>query len=134
MEKVTINIDDSGVQRVFEIKKMNAFQAERWYLRALGLLGGAMGKLEGGDATGAEVLGALGALDFEKAQPLLTELLDCCSLVDGNFSKPINEASARDLVRSPLTLTRLRVESFKVNFGFLLSGDAFASLTKAVTD
>lgn len=133
METVTITLDDGGNSRTFEIKKMNAFQAERWYLRALGLVGGAISQLEGGNASGADVLGALGALDFEKAQPLLNELLECCALLDGNFSKAITETSARDLIHSPLTLTRLRVESFKVNFGFLLSGDAFASLTKAVT-
>lgn len=133
MEAMTLTIDDAGVTREFKISKMNAFQSERWYLRALGLLGGAFSEVKPGEASGADILGAIGRLDYEKASPLLDELLGCCALVEGNFSRPISEASARDLILSPLTLTRLRVESFKVNFGFLLDGDGFASLLGVLT-
>ncbi len=116
------------------IKPMNEFQAENWLMRAGFLLGE---KIANKDMTNIKdvkgLVQAICAVGFEKAKPLLDELLDCCYLANGNLTKPIRQAGA-GVVKSPLLLMRLRIDAAKVNFGFLLSGDASAYLSGVFTE
>ncbi len=126
---VSVTLDDAGTERSFEIVKMDAFKAERWYLRALVLVSGIFADGESlGKGNAESVLKALSLVDYEKAEPLLRELLECCFFVDGNLKKAITPNTAHGLIQSPVTLTKLRIEAFKANFGFLLDGNALSSL------
>lgn len=132
MNEVKVSFMDGETEREFSIRKMNAFQAEAWLHRA-GLL---LGK-EAIDVKDfqniPEVIKALCRVNYREARPLLDELLECCSIVVGKMKKQIS-SSEPDMISSPMTLTRLRVEALKANFGFLAHDGNFTSLIGQVSE
>lgn len=130
-EEVTIAIQDGEKEKTFVIQKMNAFQAESWLTRA-GLLLGREAVNVNDFKSMSEIVTALCRLNYNEAKPLLDELLSCCYVKSGKYKKQISE-NMPELISSPLTLMRLRVESFKANFAFLASGGNFASLVEQVS-
>ena len=124
----TIELKDGKTQRKFTIRKMGAYQAESWIIRASLACGrsGDITKLFSGDK--AAIVETLLHVRYEDAKPLLDELLECVYLVNGEELTQLNEQTAA-VIESPMTLMRLRIESVKENFGFFTDGKDFGSLT-----
>lgn len=113
------------------IQKMNAFQAEAWLIKAGLLLGKGLAEETGLNKEKFSDIGSivrsLCSVDYEKSKPLMDELLACCYIVEGNYKKQVT-ANAADMIQSPITIMRMRIDSAKENFGFLLSGKGLSSL------
>ena len=74
MDDITLKINDAGHDMTFVIEKMSAFKAEGWLIRAGLLLGREAITAEGvKDYRG--LVAALCKVEYEKAAPLLDELL-----------------------------------------------------------
>ena len=65
---------------------------------------------------GEKGLGIFSGITPEKVQPLLDDLLACCSRVMGQSRQLCTPATVDGYISDVKTLFRLRVESFKVNF------------------
>lgn len=127
----TITIDDRGNQLTFKIREMSATRLESWIIRA-GLLLAGSGLLPEGEkvrdtsdalnAAGRVMaergLTALGAIDYEKARPLLDELLGCCYHVGAGFEHQLTPEVADGIIEDVKTLFTLRQEAMGINFGF----------------
>lgn len=121
-----ITIQDRDQELIFTIREMPATKLESWIIRALLLLAGSGAQVPGGTdikAAGAFLaekgLAALGNVDFEKAGPLLDELLGCCSRVIGRVEERCTPESVDAYILDVTTLFRLRMEAVKLNLGFL---------------
>ena len=138
----TIVIDDRGKSLTFKIREMSALQLESWIARA-GILLAATGILdetkvdvrnmgeiaEGVSRTLAHSgLSALGKLDYDKARPLLDELLACCSRVDAGVEQPLTSDVLEGFIEDVRTLFTLRKEALALNFGFFAQGGPSASV------
>lgn len=150
-----ITIEDGGNRLLIQIKQMSAIQQERWLNRMLILLCGntetahmaseldvkrliskfQQGKLteeklvqgEGGlDKFLGALVGVLGALDYEKVEPLYNELLGCCSHVpDPNnrlFCIQLTPDNVESIIMDFRTLYKLRWQALKLNFNFFGNG------------
>ena len=114
-----IKIQDGATEKRFTITKMSAYQAEQWLYRAAFALGRGVDDIQqvfSGDSQ--TLLRSILSVPYESAKPLLDDLLSCCTLVQGNALRRLTSAEACSAIESPLTLTKLRVESLKANFGF----------------
>ena len=123
----TIELKDGKTQRKFTIRKMGAYQAESWIIRASLACGrgGDITKLFSGDKTA--IVETLLHVRYEDAKPLLDELLECVYLVNGEELTQLNEQTAA-VIESPMTLMRLRIERGKENLGFFTEGKGFGAL------
>ena len=123
-----ITIQDQDQELTFKIRQMSATQLESWGIRVILLIAAAGVKVPAGYDLKAAVaflkensgalLGNLGSLDFEKAKPLLDELLACCSIKIGNLEKRCTPEVIDDHVQDVKTLLTLRKEAIKLNVGF----------------
>lgn len=125
-KEITIDLIDRDQPLTFKIKEMPATKLESWIIRALLLVAGAgMNVPDGTDikAAGAYLaekgLSALGTVDFEKARPLLDELMGCCSIIINKLEKRLTPEIIDDHVQDVKTLFTLRKEAIKLNLGFL---------------
>ena len=114
---------DAG--KVFKITEMPAFQMDRWATRALLALGKSQ---QGGIAAlGAmsvqDLLVAFTELDYEKSEPLLQELLECCSFVKNGTSVVLKADVVDGIIEDWVTLPKLRMEALQLNLGFFGEGD-----------
>lgn len=138
----TIVIDDRGKSLTFKIREMSALQMEGWIARA-GILLAATGILDetrvdvrnAGEiaagvarAVGESGISALGRLDYDKARPLLDELLSCCSRVDAGVEQPLTPDVLEGFIEDVRTLFTLRKEALALNFGFFAQGGPSASV------
>lgn len=131
-KEITVDIQDRDQLLTFKIKEMPATRLESWIIRALLLVARAGGP----DGSGAQVpdgsdikaagaflaekgLTALGNIDFEKARPLLDELLGCCSRVVEKVEERCTPDSVDNYILDVTTLFTLRMEAIKLNLGFL---------------
>ena len=117
---------DAG--KVFKIEEMPAVQMDRWVTRALCMLGRSGSGLSAiGGSTMEELLQAFSKLDFKDSEPLLNELLACCSFKkDGTLVKM--EGSMIDsVIEDWTTIFKLRIEALKLNLGFLEEGGDLTS-------
>ena len=125
--KIQIQLIDDGTPLDFEITQMSATRKESWILRALLLLSEGAGSINidlSGEADinglmselGKKGLGIFSGITPEKVQPLLDDLLACCSRVMGQSRQLCTPATVDGYISDVKTLFRLRVESFKVNF------------------
>lgn len=134
----TVIVTDRGRELQFTIREMPATRLESWIVRAGLLLAGAgvaSGLLEKmpeegldagsvlqtasrvfGKGRGADLLAALGRVDYEKAKPLLDELLACCTPAGG--VSPLTPATADGVIEDVRTLFTLRKEALALNFAF----------------
>ena len=131
LKEVEIRIEDGkDAGKVFKIKEMPALQMDRWAMRALCLLGrsssnGIAGLFQIKDFS--ELLSSFSAIDYEKAEPLLVEMLECCYFVKDGTLIQLKGSFINGIIEDWTTLTRLRVEALKVNLGFLEQGDGSKS-------
>lgn len=138
----TIVIDDRGRSLTFKIREMSALQMEGWIARAGILLAGTgildetrvdvrnAGEIAAGvaRAVGESGISALGRLDYDKARPLLDELLSCCSRVDAGVEQPLTPDVLEGFIEDVRTLFTLRKEALALNFGFFAQGGPSASV------
>lgn len=138
---VKVQLVDDGQALEFEITQMSATQKERWLLKAVLLLAASAGsaglqlssglsddeekKAELSEELGKKGLGIFNGITYEKVQPLLDDLLECCAFVNGNARLVCTPTSVDGYISDFKTLYRLRMESFKVNFP-----DFFTMMTK----
>lgn len=121
-----ITIQDRDQELTFKIREMSATKLESWIIRALLLVAGSGLQVpDGSDIREAGVflaengLMALSNVDFEKAQPLLDELLGCCSRVVEKVEERCTPDSVDNYILDVKTLFTLRLEAIKLNLGFL---------------
>lgn len=121
-----ITIQDRDQELTFKIREMSATKLESWIIRALLLVAGSGAQVPDGSdikAAGAFLaekgLTALGNIDFEKARPLLDELLGCCSRVVEKVEERCTPESVDNYILDVTTLFKLRMEAIKLNLGFL---------------
>ena len=125
----TIEIEDRGNKLTFKIREMSATQLEDWTMRACLVLAGAGsdipagGGVEGiGKYLAEHGLAAVGNVDYQKAKPLLDEMLGCCFRVVDRMEEKVTPETADAYVSDMSTLFKLRLEAFKLNFSFFGNG------------
>lgn len=131
LKEVEVRIEngkDAG--KVFKVKEMPALQMDRWAMRALCLLGrseenGVVGLLQIKNLS--ELLSSFSRVDYEKAEPLLVELLECCYFMKDGTPVQLKPSFVDGILEDWTTITRLRIEALKVNLGFLEQGDGLKS-------
>lgn len=136
----TIEIEDRGNKLVFKVKEMSATQLEDWTMRAVLVLAGAGsdipagGGVEGiGKYLAEHGLAAIGNVDYQRAKPLLDEMLGCCYRVIDKMEERVTPQTAEAYIEDMTTLFKLRLEAFKVNFSFFGNGSQPASPERAST-
>lgn len=126
---ITYRVSDEGRDKgkVFLITEMGARPAHRWASRALFAVMNAGvdiddGVLDAGFAGIAAVgLGALGKVPFEKAEPLMDELLLCVEFVDPtkpDIRRPLFENDLEEVK----TIFLLQKEVFSMHVSPFMSG------------
>ncbi len=117
---------DAG--KVFKVEEMPAVQMDRWVTRALCMLGRSGSGLSAiGGSTMEELLQAFSKLDFKDSEPLLNELLACCSFKkDGTLVK-MSGSMIDSVIEDWTTIFKLRIEALKLNLGFLEEGGDLTS-------
>lgn len=134
-KKIVVN--DRGRELAFVVREMPATKLESWIVRAglliagVGLADGLLGGKSAGEpldaahvmqaagqmaAQGGDLLRALGTVDYEKARPLLNELLECCTPADA--VTPLTPETADGIIEDVRTLFTLRKEALALNLGF----------------
>lgn len=117
---------DAG--KVFKVEEMPAVQMDRWVTRslcALGRSGSGLSAING--MTMEALLKAFSQLDIKDSEPLLDELLACCSFKkDGVLVKMTGEM-INSVIEDWTTIFKLRIEALKLNLGFLEEGGDLTS-------
>lgn len=133
----TITLSDRGRELTFKIKEMPALQLERWLIRA-GLLLAAAGFIDtaavqndagaaveaAGKAFAEQGLKALAAVEYDKAEPLLNELLGCCSHCGAGIEQKITPEIVDGIIEDVRTIFALQKEAAALNLGFFAEGKA----------
>ena len=123
-KETTITLEDDGNSLIFHIKQMPATQLESWIFRAIQVLGPA---LDLPDGAGLEAVGnvleknglrALSAIDYDKAKPLLDEMLATASRMVDGVAYQCSIDTVDGYISDVRTLFKLRVECFRANLGF----------------
>ena len=129
LREKTVTIEDRGNPLTFRIREMPAVQLESWTMRAVLVLAGAGsdvpadGGVEGAAAYLAKHgLSALGRIDFDKAKPLLDEMLGCASRVVDRIEERVTPETADAYISDFRTLLKLRKECLALNFDFFSAG------------
>lgn len=112
----------------FQIEEMAAAQAEKWALRALFAAMNAGIEIPddvsaNSGMAGIAVMGweALAKVPFEKAEPLLDELMDCVkSVQDNGFIRGLVDSDTEEVK----TRLKLRMEVFKLHVDVFMNGAA----------
>lgn len=120
-KEIEIKIEDGrDAGKTFKITEMPAVQMDKWVTRALLLLG------KSGKGIGAltnmsveEILESLSDCNYESTEKLLEELLACCSFLKDGVRVPMKGDMIDSVIEEWTTIFRLRIESLKVNLGFL---------------
>ena len=117
---------DAG--KVFLIEEMPAVQMDRWVTRALCMLGRSGSGISAiSGMTMEALLQAFSKLDFKDSEPLLDELLACCSFKkDGSLVK-MGGSMTDSVIEDWTTIFKLRIEALKLNLGFLEEGGDLTS-------
>ena len=135
MDISKLEVQDGTTLKSFTITPMSAYKAEQWMYRAAFAMGRNVDDIQQvfSDKP-ADLLKAILTIPYDEARPLLDDLLSCCTLVQGNALRRLEGESACAVIESPLTLTKLRIESLRRNFGFFFDGDALKSLMPQSTE
>lgn len=119
-----LKLVDDGQERTFRITQMPATKAERWMNKAMFLLISA-GKDINKDSKIEDVIKAIAGVDYDKAEPLYNELIECCTyLPDGNANGAgigCTQDTIDAQIIDPMNLYKLRLASAKLNFGFFMA-------------
>lgn len=112
----------------FKIREMGAVKTEKWATRALMLLASSnidlgvdkekLKGVEGWNNIAQAGLNKLAEIDFNKIEPLLEDLLNCCYFITGNVETQLTSENADTIIEDITTLFKLRQEAFSIHFGF----------------
>lgn len=124
-----VEIQDREQLLTFKVKEMPATQLERWMIRAVLAIADSGANLSDSSDIGAagnyiaeNGMAALAGLDYEKAEPLLNELLGCCSRVVERVEERCTPQTVDAYIEDVKTLFKLRLEALKLNLGFFVPG------------
>ena len=127
-----VKINDRGRELSFKIKEMAAMKLESWLIR-VGLLLAGTGAFDS-DKTASPTdaiqqagqillkggISSLANIDIDKAQPVLDELLGCCSYVsDTGIEQKLTPESVDHIIEDVRSLFKLQTEAVKLNLDFL---------------
>ncbi len=120
--EVTMDKPDRDHGKVFILTEMSAAQAERWGIRASGVM--ARAGLDVPDGGGMLAFAAMGfraflAGPFEETEPLLKEVMDCVTIKTEVM--PQGRALVEEDIEEVATRLRLRDEVFELHVGFSLA-------------
>lgn len=115
-EPKVIKLEDGGNQLTFKIYPFPATKAEDLMIR-IALMTGKNLDIES-EMGYRDVIKALVSVPHAEAKALLDELLSEVYKVDGKSEIKFSLDDADGYISSPLTILKLRIESFKANFGF----------------
>ena len=130
VEYITIDQEGRDQGKTFKITEMPALKAEKWATRAFLALAASGLDLPTDVNAGMAGIAALGLdvfrnLDFEKAEPLLDEMIECVQF------QPSAQAPARELllgnegdIEEVGTLLTLRMAVFKLHVNFSTPADS----------
>lgn len=124
----------------FEIHKMDAVSGERWLFRAISLIGqGLNGNLANNLTNGTVDVGglirALCQAPFDDAMNLLNDLLPYAyRVIDAKTTQQVNIDTISGIIKSPLTLIKLRIAIARFNFSFFQDLGALVSPDGRNTD
>lgn len=123
-EATTITIKDGSRDLKFRVTPMSAVHAEKWLYRALCVLGiPALSGLRAFNAEGFMKSLSTADVDFDKIEPLLDKLLDCCEVVhDGGAAVQVTPETIGGVVEYPTSIFALRLAALKATFGFFGNG------------
>lgn len=118
-----IEIKDGKNTLKFEIRKMDAVTGERWFLKAISLVGKGLkidvGAIAEANLSVNDLVTALCNVPFDEAMVLLNELLKCAyRVIDGKNCEQVDIDLCTGYISSPMTLLKLRMEIAKFNFSF----------------
>lgn len=118
-----IEIKDGKNTLKFEIRKMDAVTGERWFLKAISLVGKGLkidvGAIAEANLSVNDLVMALCNVPFDEAMVLLNDLLKCAyRVIDGKNSEQVDIDLCTGYISSPMTLLKLRMEIAKFNFSF----------------
>lgn len=118
-----IEIKDGKNTLKFEIRKMDAVTGERWFLKAISLVGKGLkidvGAIAEANLSVNDLVTALCNVPFDEAMVLLNELLKCAyRVIDGKNVEQVDIDLCTGYITSPMTLLKLRMEIAKFNFSF----------------
>lgn len=108
-----ITLADDGENKKFRIRQMPATKAEQFTIKLMMLAGG---------ASEGNLYKVLASAPYEKFQELMTALLECCSINTDGIETNLTEDNVDGFIVDKNTLMRLRIEAFKFNDFFQLSG------------
>ena len=122
----TIIISDRDGDLHFLIKEMSAVQLESWIIRGVLVLANAgldtpdkSDLREAGEYLAQNWKKLLSSVDYEKAKPLLDEMLGCCYRVIDNARERCTPESVEGYIMDVATLIKLRMEALTFNLGFI---------------
>lgn len=127
-----IEIKDGKNTLKFEIRKMDAVTGERWFLKAISLVGKGLkidvGAIAEANLSVNDLVMALCNVPFDEAMVLLNELLKCAyRVIDGKNSEQVDIDLCTGYISSPMTLLKLRMEIAKFNFSFFSEINGFVT-------
>lgn len=128
-----ITVDDNGNKLTFVVRQMPAMKAWHWCNKVILLLcaAGADIPVDNG-FTGAlgyireHGLGVLGRLDYDKAQPLMEELLSQCYRVVDRMETQVTADTCEAYIEDMRTLYTLEKEAFMISLPFFTQGGSSA--------
>lgn len=123
-KEIEITIEEGrDAGKTFKITEMSAVQMDRWATKALCLIGKTNASVvelfEMGTSGMIKILGSLG---YEASEPLLNELLECCSFKKDGVYVQMKGAMVESVIEDFTTIFRLRSEALAVNLSFLEQG------------
>ena len=141
LKEKLITIEDRNGPLQFRIREMPATQLEGWVMRAVLVLAEAGSDIpadagvEGAAAFLAKHgLSALGKVNYDRAKPLLDEMLSsCCFRVFDKMEEPVTPENADAYIGDVKTLFTLRKEALGINLGFFSHGSPSGSPEKPNT-
>ena len=127
-----IEIKDGKNTLKFEIRKMDAVTGERWFLKAISLVGKGLkidvGAIAEANLSVNDLIMALCNVPFDEAMVLLNELLKCAyRVIDGKNTEQVDIDLCTGYISSPMTLLKLRMEIAKFNFSFFSEINGFVT-------
>lgn len=132
MEKINFTLTDSGSEKRFVIKKMDALKAANWSLKLASLGFNAFGRKDVNWDSDA-IMSALSQLDSPKAEELRKQLRECVSVVTSIGEFQMDDAMLTQHVQEFQNVFLIEAESFKANFGFFIVGGGLKSLVSSLT-
>ena len=127
MEKTKFTLMDSGSEKTFSVKKMDALSAANWSLSLASLGFNAFGRKDI-DWNSDGILSALSQLDTPKAAELRKKLRESVSVVTGMGEFQLDDTMLNQHIQEFQNVFLIEAEAFKVNFGFFIAGGGLKSL------